>query len=212
MLPALLAALLAAASPGGRDEGDKKERWLADKRAPAPARRDCCPVAADPSATGCVRDPRCRPPLRAGAEAETVLYARHLHTLEVMPLRGPVALDEAAIGRFFRCRWTDEPAGHPPALVAGMLAVAEHFGARQIHIVSGFRHPKFNLMLAKKGREVARDSQHTRSQALDFSLPGVDAMKLYKHVLKRWKGGVGYYAASGFVHMDTGKRRTWRGT
>lgn len=184
----LAPALAAAPAPA---EG-KKAAYLADKRRPAAA----CGGA------------DCRP-RRAGDVAAPVLYARHLHSLEVMPLRGaPPAL----VARFFRCRFTDEPADHPAELIAGVIEAADHFGARQIHVISGLRHPKFNLMLAKKGREVARDSQHTRSQAIDFSLPGVAAAALYKHARKRWKGGVGYYPVSQFVHLDTGKRRTWRGT
>lgn len=198
MSPALLAALLAAAAPAAAPEhtGDKKAAYLESKRAPL-------------APTDCPQDPRCREPPRAGAEAGPVLYARHLHTLEVMPLLGQ---PDALVRRFFRCRFTDEPADHPAALIAGVVAAAEHFGARQIHIISGFRHPKFNLMLTKKGREAARDSQHTRSQAIDFTLPGVDAARLYKYALKKWKGGVGYYPVSQFVHLDTGKRRTWKGT
>lgn len=204
MPAALLAALLAvpasaaAPAPAAAPEhvDDKKAAYLAAKRAPL--------AAAD-----CPHDPRCREPLRADAEARPVLYARHLHTLEVMPLLGQT---DAMLRRFFRCRFTDEPADHPAELIAGVVAAAEHFGARQVHIISGFRHPKFNLMLTKKGREAARDSQHTRSQAIDFTLPGFDAAKLYKYALKKWKGGVGYYPVSQFVHLDTGKRRTWKGT
>ena len=196
MLPALAALLLAAVVPP-EHQGDKKAAWLASKREPAP------------TASACPQDPRCRRPPRAGDSATPVLYARHLHTLEVMPLVGQ---PDALLRRFFRCRFTDELADPPAALIAGVVAAAEHFGARQIHIISGLRHPKFNLMLTKKGREAARDSQHTRSQAIDFTLPGVAAAKLYKYALKKWKGGVGYYPVSRFVHLDTGKRRTWKGT
>lgn len=211
VLVALLVAALVApgpfGAPTGEHEGDKKAAYLAAKRAPPPARRACCPK--DMSDGTCLIDPTCRDSPRAGAEAEAVLFARHLHTLEVMPLRGPHP--EGALARFFRCRFTDELASHPAELIAGVVAAADHFGAREVHVVSGFRHPKFNLMLTKKGREVARDSQHARSQAIDFSLVGVKADKLYKYALKRWKGGVGYYPVSQFVHLDTGKRRTWKG-
>ena len=206
----LLAALLAAAAPAASPrppEQDKKSRYLAAKRAPPPAPRACCPEGS--TGDGCVLDPACRRPLRAGDEAQPVLFARHLHTLEVMPLRGPHP--PGALRRFFRCRFTDALADHPAELIAGVIAAADHFGATQVHIISGFRHPKFNLMLAKKGREVARDSQHARSQAIDFSLPGVDAAALYKYARKVWRGGVGYYPVSQFIHIDTGKRRTWKG-
>lgn len=198
MLSLVLAAVLAAGSPSGAAARDKKAELLAAKRAPAPRRGEQCGA-----------DPRCRAPLKAGDAAEPVLYARHLHTLEVMPLRGQ---DPALLRRFFRCRFTDEPADHPGELIAGVIAAADHFARREIQVISGFRHPKFNLMLTKKGREAARDSQHTKSQAIDFTLPGIDANKLYKYALKQWKGGVGYYPVSQFVHLDTGKRRTWKGT
>ena len=209
MLVALLSALLASASAGVSapvgPAPDKKAAYLAAKRAPSP--RQCC--SKDMSDETCLIDPACREPPRPGYQAEPVLYARHLHTLEVMPLRGPHPA--TALRRFFRCRFTDELADHPSELIAGVIAAADHFKAGQVHIISGFRHPKFNLMLTKKGREVARDSQHARSQAIDFALPGVDAAALYKYALKRWKGGVGYYPVSQFVHLDTGKRRTWKG-
>lgn len=210
MLVALLAALLLASTgesaPARPDAPTKKAAYLESKR--LPPRQSCCPK--DMSSETCLLDPSCRKPLPRGYQAQPVLYARHLHTLEVMPLRGPHR--EGALRRFFRCRYTDEPADHPPELIAGVIAAAEHFKVRQVHIISGFRHPKFNLMLTKKGREVARDSQHARNQAIDFALPGVDAAALYKYARKHWKGGVGYYPVSQFIHIDTGKRRTWRGT
>ena len=93
-----------------------------------------------------------------------------------------------------------------------VLATAEKFGAHKLAIVSGYRNAKYNLLLAKKGREVSRDSNHTRSQAIDFSLPEVATELLYRHLLKAHPGGVGYYPVSSFVHVDTGKKRTWRGT
>lgn len=196
-MPALLPALLLTAVVVPEHAGDKKAAWLAAKQ------------EAPPAASACAGDPRCRAPLRAGDLARPVLYARHLHTHEVMPL---VDQPAALLRRFFRCRFTDELSDPPAALIAGVIAAAEHFHARQVHVISGFRHPKFNLMLTKKGREAARDSQHTRSQAIDFSLPGVAAAKLYKYARKQWKGGVGYYPVSRFVHLDTGERRTWKGT
>ena len=129
-----------------------------------------------------------------------------------MPWTGPVVLDRAALGRFLRCHSTGLPGEHPPELIARVLNTADTFKARKIEVVSGYRNAKYNLTLAKKGREVSRDSNHTRSQAIDFSLPGVDTMKIYKHLLKAHPGGVGYYPVSRFVHVDTGKKRTWRGS
>ena len=208
LLPALLA--LAAVTTAG--EPSKKDRYLADKRTPPPAARDCCASGVHLPERTCQVDPRCRPAPAPGEMAEQVVNVRHLWTEEIMPWTGPVVLDRAALGRFLRCHNSGLPGEHPSELIARVLATADKFGARKINVVSGYRNSKYNLMLAKKGREVSRDSNHTRSQAIDFSLPGVDTEKVYRHLLKVHPGGVGYYPVSSFVHVDTGKRRTWRGT
>ena len=212
LLAALLALAAVTAGAGPGDAGSKKDRYLADKRAPPPAARDCCAPGVHLPERTCQVDPRCRLAPGPGDDAEEVLNVRHLWTEEIMPWTGPVVLDRAALGRFLRCHNSGLPGEHPPELIARVLATADKFGARKIHVVSGYRNSKYNLMLAKKGREVSRDSNHTRSQAIDFSLPGVDTEKVYKHLLKVHPGGVGYYPVSSFVHVDTGKRRTWRGT
>ena len=209
----LLAALLAlAATTGAAADTSKKERYLADKHSAPPAARECCAAGVHLPERTCQADPRCRAAPKPGEVAEEVVVARNLWTEELMPWTGPVVLDRAALGRFLRCHSTGLPGEHPPELIARVLATADRFGARKIHVVSGYRNGKYNLMLAKKGREVSRDSNHTRSQAIDFSLPGTDTEKIYKHLLKAHPGGVGYYPVSSFVHVDTGKRRTWRGT
>lgn len=205
-------ALLLAAGVVEDDAASKKQRYLADKRLAPPRAAECCAPGLQLPDAACRIDAACRPPPPAGTEAARVLTARNLWTEERMAWSGPVVLDAAALGSFLRCHNTGLPGEHPPVLVARVLATAAKFGARQIHVVSGYRNAKYNLMLAKKGREVSRDSNHTRSQAIDFSLPGVDTEKVYKHLLRAHPGGVGYYPVSSFVHVDTGKKRTWRGT
>ncbi|MBV1859777.1 MAG: DUF882 domain-containing protein [Nannocystaceae bacterium] len=144
-------------------------------------------------------------------ETTKVVYARNLHTHEVMPLEGP-GLSADARDRFLRCWFTEEsPDAIPPALVERILAAAHNFESRHVRIVSGFRHPKYNKLLRKKGREVARKSQHTLGHAIDFSLAGVPVRELYPWLLRTHKGGVGVYRRSGFVHIDTGRKRTWSG-
>ena len=60
-----------------------------------------------------------------------------------------------------------------PRLVGMVVAAARNFHSDVVDVVSGFRHPKYNLMLRKKGHQVARDSQHTQGHAIDFYLPQV---------------------------------------
>jgi uncharacterized protein YcbK (DUF882 family) len=46
-------------------------------------------------------------------------------------------------------------------------------------------------------------------KAIDVRLGDVPLAKLRKAALARRRGGVGYYPASDFVHVDTGRVRYW---
>ena len=157
------------------------------------------------------------PPARAGQAADPPIWAHNLRTHEIRALTGPAGIEagpagQAARGEFFRCWFTLGHGPIPSELLAQVIASATHFGVREIDIISGFRHPKYNLMLRKKGREVASKSQHTQGQAIDFFLPGVAIRALYDWLLANHDGGVGFYSLSEFVHVDLGRKRTWNGT
>jgi uncharacterized protein YcbK (DUF882 family) len=81
-----------------------------------------------------------------------------------------------------------------------------------VDIVSGFRSPKYNLMLRKKGHQVARESQHMQGTAVDFRIRGVTTEVLREFVRGLHLGGVGYYPRTHFIHADTGKVRYWQGS
>ena len=156
-------------------------------------------------------------PARAGQRADAPIWAHNLRTHEIRALTGPAGIPDGPAGaadrsRFFRCWFTDEGGPIPATLVARIVAAAEHFEVREVRIISGFRHPKYNLSLVKKGREVARSSQHTEANAIDFFLPGVATRPLYDWLLAVHDGGVGFYPVSEFVHIDRGRKRTWNGT
>ena len=68
-----------------------------------------------------------------------------------------------------------------------------------------------NWVAGKKGRQVARNSHHTLGEAVDFRLPGISTRKVRDWARSIGLGGVGYYPSSGFIHVDVGKVRTWRG-
>lgn len=84
-------------------------------------------------------------------------------------------------------------------------------GKDYIHVVSGYRSVKTNDMLRRRSRGVAKQSRHTRGQAMDFFIPGVSISEIRKAGLRLQQGGVGYYPTSGspFVHLDTGTIRHW---
>jgi uncharacterized protein YcbK (DUF882 family) len=128
--------------------------------------------------------------------------------LGVDPAAPPPA---ATLDRFLRCHYTNERMAMDPKLLGFLLAAAAKFHAPVVAVVSGFRHPKYNLILRKKGHQVARDSQHTHGNAIDFFVPGVPTRTLHAWALAQKQGGVGLYLDSGFVHMDTGPIRTWSG-
>jgi uncharacterized protein YcbK (DUF882 family) len=75
--------------------------------------------------------------------------------------------------------------------------------------LSGYRSPKTNSMLRHETAGVASNSFHMYGQAVDVRLPNYSTDKLRRAALSLKAGGVGYYPRSNFVHVDTGKVRTW---
>jgi len=83
-------------------------------------------------------------------------------------------------------------------------------GDNEIHVISGFRSPEYNRLLARKGRRgVARHSLHLSGRAIDLRIPGVSPNVIKKAALDMRYGGVGYYPRRGFVHLDSGTFRHW---
>ena len=76
-------------------------------------------------------------------------------------------------------------------------------------VISAYRSPATNEMLRDAGRGVAKKSQHLLGKAIDVRLRNVASSDLRDAALKIKRGGVGYYAKSDFVHMDTGRVRRW---
>ncbi len=132
----------------------------------------------------------------------------HVHTRELLPVVGDVRA--ARLSRFLRCRATgaERPMATRPFTIARLMAT--RFGAHRIDVLSGYRSDKFNETLRKKGHQVAAHSRHVRGEALDFRLDGVEPRDLARAVGQIHEGGVGIYE-SGFVHVDVGPARRWRG-
>ena len=76
-------------------------------------------------------------------------------------------------------------------------------------VISAYRSPQTNEMLRTATTGVAKSSQHVIGKAIDVRLRGLDTAALRDTALKLQKGGVGYYAQSDFVHIDTGRPRQW---
>ena len=82
-------------------------------------------------------------------------------------------------------------------------------GQGRFEIISGYRSPKTNAMLASQSNGVAKRSLHMQGRALDVRLRGTDTDRLRSAARGLQLGGVGYYPASDFIHVDTGRVRFW---
>ena len=82
-------------------------------------------------------------------------------------------------------------------------------GPRTFQVISAYRSPQTNAALARPGSGVAHHSLHMQGMAIDIRVPGIDLAALHRAALGLGAGGVGYYPASDFVHVDVGPVRQW---
>jgi len=117
----------------------------------------------------------------------------------------------AELDRFLRDFRTGDVHPIDPGVldIAWSLSLAARRPAATLEIVSGYRSPRTNEALRASGPGVASRSLHLRGRALDLRLPGFDTSRLRDLALDLRRGGVGFYAASDFVHVDTGPVRRW---
>lgn len=93
-------------------------------------------------------------------------------------------------------------------VLAGMQGMLKVWGChRPLVTHSGFRSVHTN----KLTEGAARNSLHTYGRAWDGRVPGVDPSLLARIALYLRGGGVGLYETRGFLHVDDGRLRQWRG-
>ncbi len=153
----------------------------------------------------------------AAAASERALYLYYTHTKEtariVFKRNGQYVqsgLNE--LNQFLRDWRRNEPTKMDPRLFDLVWEVYQEVGGSQpVNIVSAYRSPATNAMLAANSNGVADNSQHMRGTAMDFFIPGVPLARLRAAAMRKQVGGVGYYPTSGspFVHLDTGSVRAW---
>lgn len=78
-------------------------------------------------------------------------------------------------------------------------------------IISGYRSPATNEQLREHSEGVARHSLHMEGRAIDVRPAQLSCRQLRELALGLGRGGVGFYAKSDFVHLDTGRVRSWTG-
>lgn len=77
-----------------------------------------------------------------------------------------------------------------------------------ILLKSGYRSPEYNGKLRDNGGIVAKTSIHMDGMALDFSIQGVNAKKLWDLIRSRDCCGVGHYGGD-TLHLDSARPRFW---
>ena len=139
----------------------------------------------------------------------------HTHTSETLDIvyreNGAYLPDALAeIRRLFRDFRTGDVHVIDPALLDLLHAVQAATGRDgRFEIISAYRSPATNHLLATRSSGVADRSLHLEGRAIDVRLPGVRTSDLHRAALDRAGGGVGYYPESDFVHIDTGRVRRW---
>jgi len=120
----------------------------------------------------------------------------------------PEALQD--INHLLRDHRNDKVGAIDPELMLLLDRVSSQFSNHEvIHVISGYRSPETNRMLAEASGGVAKHSMHIEGKAIDVRIPGRELERLHKAALALKSGGVGYYPTSQFVHMDTGRVRHW---
>jgi uncharacterized protein YcbK (DUF882 family) len=150
-------------------------------------------------------------------EASKRVALVNLHTderLDIVYFRDGVYVPEAlsAIEAVLRDFRTGERHAIDPHLLDYLLEVAHSVGVEpSFSVISGYRSPQTNAHLREQSGGVAQHSLHMEGRAIDVRVNGVDCASLAAHATDLKRGGVGYYRASDFVHLDTGAFRTWKG-
>src|SRR5437660_9445861 len=118
----------------------------------------------------------------------------------------PGVMDELSV--FLRDFRSGEKIAIDVGVIDFLMRVMQTVGQTQATILSSYRTPATNALLARTHFGVAENSQHLYGRALDvhFGDKLADAMKAARAMQR---GGVGWYPHSGFMHMDTGPVRNW---
>jgi len=120
------------------------------------------------------------------------------------------ALCLSEVNRLLRDFRTGESHAIDPALL-DILYDLQSLANRDapFEVISGYRSPATNAMLHRTSGGVAEHSQHLLGKAIDIRLSGYSTLKLRTHARSLARGGVGFYASSDFLHVDTGAVRFW---
>jgi uncharacterized protein YcbK (DUF882 family) len=97
-----------------------------------------------------------------------------------------------------------------PKLLDELVELRELGGfAAPYQVISGYRSPQTNEALRRRSDGVSEHSLHMQGRAIDVRIKDFPTERLHELALGMRRGGVGFYPASNFVHLDTGRVRSW---
>jgi len=135
--------------------------------------------------------------------------------LDIMYRRGESYLPEALakLDRYLRDSVTGVVHHFDPRLFDLLydLTSSLNDAGGEIDVICGYRTPETNEFLRTRSANsgVAVHSLHMQAEAIDIRLPGVATSAVRDAAVRLQRGGVGYYRASNFVHVDVGRVRQW---
>ncbi len=152
---------------------------------------------------------------RAVETGERRLLFYHTHTgeqLDVTYARDGQHIDSALteVNEFLADFRTGDITTIDPDLLDFLYDIRDSLDSEgRYEVISAYRSPATNEMLRSRSNGVVRNSQHLLGKAIDVRLEGTDLTSLRDTAIAMQRGGVGYYEASDFVHIDTGRVRRW---
>lgn len=156
------------------------------------------------------RIPSCTP----GKEARNLAFY-HTHTRECLDItyarNGIYDLKAMRqISMYLRDFRTSEMHPIDPEVLDILWRIQQELSCSSTYeVISGYRSPGTNRFLRRRSRGVAERSLHMQGKAIDIRLTGRHTSSLRDCAIALEAGGVGYYAESDFVHIDTGRVRIW---
>jgi uncharacterized protein YcbK (DUF882 family) len=130
------------------------------------------------------------------AQPGVVKLVRGSESLEVRVLDKKQRLVPTTLPQFAKFLRSKGGADHPidARLVTLVATVSDHFGGREVNVVSGFR--------PYSPTQYSRHSNHNEGRAIDFSIKGIANETVRDFCRTLHNVGVGYYPNSLFVHLD----------
>lgn len=150
--------------------------------------------------------------------AEYRLRFYHTHTnerVDIVYRRGDVYVPEALsrLDYYLRDYRTGDVHHYDPHVFDLLHELTSALGRpdAEINVICGYRTARTNESLRSRSDHtgVAEHSLHMQGEAIDIRLPGVPTSQLRDAAIELHRGGVGYYSASDFVHVDVGRVRRW---